>query len=408
MPGDYDDQLLKEGILHYKAGEFSLARRFLERALDSADDFQTRFGAYFHLALLSADPAKKREYLEEALVIDPLHAAARRALAVLDGRLKPEEIIDSDVPLSPLPEQVAAQADRFNCPKCGGRMVYAPDGRALVCEYCARSQFMGGEIAPEQDFFVAMASSRGHRSPVSVQVLHCSGCGAEFFLEAQELSFTCAYCGSAQVVRQDRTLLTPDAVIPFGFSLPQAQEYLAAWLHRKRLTERLTLGLLRPLYLPVWTFSLAGSIPWSGQVYRNKRMVTTSGEVPAYFNNIAVPATEQLPRLLPRLLETFDFTVTAPFDVRYLAGWPAGVQELSLSQAALEARRMAVERVRLEVRLDVGWVDDLRYHSSAISVDTFKLVLVPAWLADLRPTRPPQRLFSAAVNGATGAVCGDW
>ena len=38
MPEEYDNDLLKEGILHFQSKEYALARRYFERALDAADD----------------------------------------------------------------------------------------------------------------------------------------------------------------------------------------------------------------------------------------------------------------------------------------------------------------------------------------------------------------------------------
>jgi len=56
MPGEYDNDLLREGIFHYKVEEFDTARNYIERALENADDLQTRAQANYYLSLLSNDP----------------------------------------------------------------------------------------------------------------------------------------------------------------------------------------------------------------------------------------------------------------------------------------------------------------------------------------------------------------
>jgi len=61
---EYDNDLLKEGILRFKSKEFDAARSYLQRALDTADDNQTRAQANFFLSQLTDDPARKRQYLE--------------------------------------------------------------------------------------------------------------------------------------------------------------------------------------------------------------------------------------------------------------------------------------------------------------------------------------------------------
>jgi hypothetical protein len=77
MPEEYDNDLLKEGILHFKAKEFALARRYFERALYAADDLQTQAQANYYLSQVEDDPQLKRQFLEETLAVDMGHAGAR-------------------------------------------------------------------------------------------------------------------------------------------------------------------------------------------------------------------------------------------------------------------------------------------------------------------------------------------
>ncbi len=92
----------KEGILHFKSKEYAMARRYFERALDAADDLQTQAQANYYMSQVVDDPRQKRQFLEETLAIDMGHAAARRALAILDGKLKPAEIVNPDAIPAPI------------------------------------------------------------------------------------------------------------------------------------------------------------------------------------------------------------------------------------------------------------------------------------------------------------------
>src|SRR5215216_2042344 len=152
MFSDYGKELLKSGIIEAKAGNKEVARRYLER----------------------------------------------RSLALLDGRLKADEIINPDK-LSSAPEGIrSANAERFMCPNCGGWMSFAPDGQSLLCEYCSRNQTFTAQpgTAQEKDFIVAMATARGHGKPLNEQVFLCQGCGSQFILPPNQISSTCTYCGS--------------------------------------------------------------------------------------------------------------------------------------------------------------------------------------------------------------------
>jgi hypothetical protein len=152
-------------------------------------------------AKCSSDPAEKRKALENCLSHDLHHTRARRALAILDGRIKADEIVNPDR-LPAAPEGLrSADADRFMCPKCGGRMAFAPDGSSLVCDYCTRQHALGlgAKDEAEKDFIVAMATMKGHGKPLQEQAFHCNGCGAEFILPPKQISANCAYCDSPHV-----------------------------------------------------------------------------------------------------------------------------------------------------------------------------------------------------------------
>ena len=274
MPTEFDNDLLQEGILHFKAQEFEAARNYIERALENADDLQTRAQANYYLSRLTDDPLQKRKFLEETLAIDMSHAEARRALAILDGKLDPAEIVNPDALPAPAAGTVTVQADRFACPKCGGRMVYAPDGVSLVCENCQRTQHISSGVAgEEQDFFVAMANGKGFRKTVSMKSFKCQGCGANFLLAPQEISATCAYCGSVHVIAMNemRDLVEPDGIVPMAFEQKQAVQYLLQWVKKNRLNPQGQVSAPRGLYLPVWVFDITGNIPWNGRVIRNKK-----------------------------------------------------------------------------------------------------------------------------------------
>src|SRR5687767_2966609 len=112
MPSQDDNYLLREAVFNIKAKEYKTARHYLERALELADDWETRVQANFYLSQITDDPIQKRKYLEETLAFNPAHAEARRALAILDGTLRPEEIVDADNLPRQSTETKNAKADR--------------------------------------------------------------------------------------------------------------------------------------------------------------------------------------------------------------------------------------------------------------------------------------------------------
>jgi DNA-directed RNA polymerase subunit RPC12/RpoP len=407
MPGEYDNNLLREGILHYRTKEFDLARFYLERALENADDYDTRIEANFLLSKLAADPVKKRKYLEEVLAIDLSHAGARRDLAVLDGKLKPDEIVDPEKLPGPFVGTESVAADRFTCPKCGGRMVFAPDGVSLFCESCQRQEKLASlKTGQEQDFFIAMANGSAFRKTVSTKTFKCGGCGAAFLLPPGQASAACAYCGSVHVIAMDQLLdlLEPDAVIPMALDQKHANRCLLEWIEKNRLELQEPAQPPRGLYLPVWTFDITGAVPWNGRIIRNRVEVPISGEEMIDFNNLVVPASQNLAGLLKDGLAGFNFSSAPAYDPRYMAGWPAGIYERPMADASLDARQEAVFKVKTLVKQGHGYVIDLSYTTSNISVTSFKLVLVPVWVAQVLVS---SRRAHVLINGVSGSVCSE-
>ena len=235
---DYGKELLKNGIIEAKAGNKDSARRYFDRATYMSSDHEVMAEAWFWMSQVTDDPVEKRKALENCLSNDLQHARARRALAILDGKIKPDEIVDPDA-LPAAPAHLSqADAQRFMCPKCGGRMTFAPDGQALVCEYCSRNQSLHTQApARQEDFIVAMATSRGHDKPLAEQVFQCQGCGAQFILPPNQLSAVCVYCGSPHVVNLEKSkdLISPDGIIPFAFDQKHAVQLLINWVEENKI-----------------------------------------------------------------------------------------------------------------------------------------------------------------------------
>ena len=233
MFGDYSRDLLRTGIIELKAGNRIAARRYLDRCIYMSANHDVMAEAWYWLSQTTDDSRQQRDALENCLANDLHHAPARRALAILDGTLKASEVIDPNVAV-PASRLQDASAQRFICPRCGGRQVYAPDGRSLVCEYCRRHERVSSSASasPENDFILAMATRRGHGGPLQEQVRRCQGCGAEFIRAAAELSFSCPYCGSTYVVLVPTSgdLLAPDGIILHSFDVMRARDLLRTWL----------------------------------------------------------------------------------------------------------------------------------------------------------------------------------
>ena len=392
---DYGKELLKNGIIEAKAGNKDSARRYFDRATYMSSDHDVMAEAWFWMSQVTDDPVEKRKSLENCLSNDLQHARARRALAILDGKIKPDEIIDPDA-LPAAPAHLSqTDAQRFMCPKCGGRMTFAPDGQSLVCEYCSKNQSLHTQAsAKQEDFIVAMATARGHDKPLAEQVFQCQGCGAQFILPPNQLSAVCVYCGSPHVINLEKSkdLIAPDGIIPFAFDQKHAIQLLINWVEGNAIKPEKQVEQPRGLYLPLWTFDLGGVINYTGEMidqddigfgHRQPRMVQVNDSYPLLIHDIPIPASRKCSAPLMRLIPTFDFKIVQPYDPRYLSDWPAELYDIPMADASLDARSQALNLTKRDLPNKAGLAKLISTSSANMTIDSFRLNLLPVWMTEL-------------------------
>jgi len=417
MFSDYGKELLRSGIIDAKTDNKEGARRYLDRAVYISNDHDVLAEAWFWMSEVLDDKVEKRKALENCLANDLRHARARRALAILDGKLKAGEIINPDkLPLAPEGLH-AANAERFMCPKCGGRMSFAPDGQSLVCEYCSRNQKFTAQpgTADEKDFIIAMATARGHGKPLNEQVFHCEGCGCEFILPPDQISFTCVYCGSPHVVNweSEEELLAPDGIIPHAFDQKRAIKFLIDWVESNQIKPERQVDFPRGVYLPLWTFDLGGVIDYVGETIDNNEIqfnskmpktIRVSDSYPVQMNDIPIPASRKLSAVFLKLIPTFELRGVKPYDPRYLANWPAEVYDIPMAEASLDARGQTFKHYKNDLPNLLTPIRLISTSSAKMTVESFRLNLLPVWMTEL-PFSGREHLV--LINGQKGTVASD-
>ncbi len=412
---DYSKELLRTGIIEAKTGNQESARRYLDRAIYMAGSHDVLSEAWFWMSEVTADPVEKRKALENCLSHDMRHARARRALAIIDGKLKADEVINPDK-LPPAPDGLRqADAQRFMCPKCGGRMSFAPGGQGLVCEYCTRNQTLGAGTAPadEKDFIVAMATARGHGKPLQEQVFHCNGCGAEFILPPKQISASCVYCDSPHVVSLEKTkdLLAPDGIIPHAFDQKRAVKLLVDWVEVNNFKPEKQVNLPRGLYLPLWTFDVGGSIEYAYEIGNNEEnpygeptRQRITDQYPVMVDDLPLPASRKPSAVFLKLIPTFDTKSIKPYDPRFLANWPAEIYDVPMADASLDARSQTYTKYKRDLPHLINNMNIVHTSSANLVIESFKLNLLPVWMTEL-PFDGREHLV--LINGQNGVVSSD-
>ena len=412
---DYVRDLFVRGVAAAKAKDFREAQNYLERVLELDPPPEQRVEALIRLAEICPQADLQRKWIEEALAYNPADMRARRILAVLNGQVRPDQFINPDTISHPTASAVPQKAnvDRFTCPQCGGRMTFTPDGSALSCEYCEARGSKQRSLASTQseaaeNFLLAMVTGKGHLHPVNRQTFSCKGCGSEFILTAEEISAICPYCGSVYVVKNSAAheQIDPHLMFPFKVHPSAAVEIIQRWLVQAGLpSERRQLEQGVGIYLPAWSFEMAGQVPWNCLVEEGRnRWVPLTGNEIVYHANVLVPAGKRLQPECADELTAFNMKMAVPFEETYLANWMAETYSITLGDASLEAREWTYEFEKQSVRDRFFQpVRDLRFTSTGITIESFQLVLLPVWLFHYRVG---DDRYQVIINSFTGGVRG--
>ena len=246
----------------------------------------------------------------------------------------------------------------------------------------------------EQDFLAALPTDRGHTWELPVaRWLACQGCGANFTLPPAQSTASCPFCESAHVAEAERgpDLIAPEAVIPFCLDAEAVTRGILRWLAERRggpadLARRAILLTPKPVYLPFWTFNVLGQVSWRGSLTAEygDEPKPVSGSQPVWLDNFLVPASHTLPQAVQAGLTDFDLSALVPYSPDLLADWPVEVYQIPLGDASLVAHQHAYHAAMRGVRdgFTAGeTIHGLSSDSSGLVVDSFKLVLLPVWVA---------------------------
>jgi DNA-directed RNA polymerase subunit RPC12/RpoP len=328
----------------------------------------------------------------------------------VDGKLDPIAVIDPDrMTVPPAPGTQSADAQRFVCSTCGGRMTYTPDGQSLTCEYCESRQHLGAPTTqvkelPEGDFFLAMATIKGHASPVDFRAFACQGCGASFILPPSQMSLICPYCASTYVIRQAETrqLMAPNALVPFLLDEKKARSTLITWFKTNGFTQLPRVGPGHGYYLPVWSFDLGGTLNIGCEIHNGDRWIPQHEEYPLLSRNVLVLATHRFPDSLGASIQSYNMDELVPFDPRFLANWLAETYQISIGDASLDAREKALAEQKNKVMYSyIQPMRNLTLDSSRMQVESYQLLLLPGWITYYMWENKRYEVF---INGQNGKV----
>lgn len=427
----YRGEINRNAMAAFNSGHDYVRQGNNDKALESfkrAVYFQPDFAdAHIAIADLVDDEATKRDHLSTVIAYDASNPEALRRLMVLNGRLTPEAAARTyhynDQRIEHIGQVEAKQNEVLLCPVCGGQLTVWDETGQVECKYCGHievrtpSRNVGADLL---SMALLERKAQPSRWVVGERILHCNECGAERTIPARNLTHECPFCGSQHVVQQEpaEALEQPDGLIAFRVSRQQAGEHIKAELKRTRHRiaalfddNRIASGTLEPMFLPFWLFDAIADVTET-RTYtggdsdmlrlNGQGVVTTTTFTDGMYDVSVCGVTSPSPELIAKLAP-FDLKAMVAYQPKLLAKYPAQIYSIDFDKASLEARGIISAAMREKHgRRDTGDERMKITVSSLVKSMSFRLVLLPVWIASLLEVDDDTR--TALVNGQTGKV----
>ncbi|MCL4560268.1 MAG: TFIIB-type zinc ribbon-containing protein [Chloroflexi bacterium] len=346
--------------------------------------------------------------------------------------------VDSKIPgiqvyaPAPVVEKVPEE-QTFTCPNCGATTAFDPDAASVTCSHCGYVQKLHadvvGEAAPAAEFTVSTLQGQQRGWGQERRELHCNSCGADLSIEANDLSTTCPFCASNQVINRatQKEGVRPGFLIPFKIDRTACVQNARAWLGRGWMYPSDLSGVgqqinFQGIYLPFWTFSAQISAKWEAEVgyERTERYYDAgskswqtrtvidwrwqSGQVEVPIRDLLGMGAKNISPHILAQIEPYDLSSLTAYDPGFLAGWKAKSYDIPLQPAWDAARVEMREHARDACMEDIPTHHVRNFSMSAdFNDESWRLILLPVYLATYQFA---QKTYQVMVNGQTGSVAG--
>lgn len=312
----------------------------------------------------------------------------------------------------------------FQCPNCGGHVVFEPTLQKMKCEFCD-SLFdpEPGDIPEEGKKSEAKVEVTEANDQYEANVYTCPQCGGEIISDADTAVTFCSYCGSSTVLEGRLTKIRkPDYVIPFVKTKEEARDAYVRTIRRSlfapsSVKKDTVVERFRGIYMPYWVydFHTDGRTVIQG-VHDHRRgnyiyhdHYDVKSDLHADYEGVAFDASSSFSDSLSSAIAPYDTKEKKPFDEGYLAGFYADTSDIPEFVYQNQAREMV--RADLANRL-MATGNYAPYGVSAMSAarmvgpdtEDSKMGYFPVWFL---ANRTKDRISYAVVNGQTGRVAAD-
>lgn len=315
--------------------------------------------------------------------------------------------------------------DTSVCNNCGGKTVFDPQKQKLKCLYCGSVfDIPSTEKIAEKPIEDLLLNAKPWKE---IQVLQCSACGAKEVVGKGQISTTCAFCGSSNVVKSDQIVgMKPQGVCPFRQSKTDAAALAKKWAKGKIFAPNSFKKSANPqniygIFSPAFTFDCSTQTNYSGSLAKTESRTRTvngktrtefyttyyniRGNHTKIFDDIVVQASENIPQKTLNKLEPFPTADALRYNKNYLSGYSANTYSMSGVQSWQMCKNQMYDQLKAEILRKYHYSYVVSYRQDTNYSNTkFKYVLLPIYVGH---HKYKNKVYNFFVNGTTGKVVGD-
>jgi hypothetical protein len=308
-------------------------------------------------------------------------------------------------------------------------MAFDPKTTTLTCNACGfqcNQQEFDSQNVNELDLLHTLKEIEQYNEDDESLSVSCPNCGGQNDFPVNIVATACTYCKSPLTAAQNsKRTLRPQGLVPFAIPKDKAQSTFKTWLKSQwflpNKAKKLNLrDSLKGVYRPTWTFDFTSQSFYVGErgdyyyvtvktkngtrTERKTRWRGASGSVRLDFDDILVYASNRLDRKLQESLGGFMPKQAVDYNNDAIMGFDEESYDVKLTDAFEEAKSFADDRIRSEVRRDIGG-DEQRIFTvnTAYSDLSYKLLLIPFWSSTYIFKG---KSYTYIVNGQTGNAHG--
>lgn len=312
----------------------------------------------------------------------------------------------------------------YQCPNCGGGLVFDPEKQKYTCEYCL-SEF--GEEAFLKHGTAESGEQETDRTEGSGEaVLYtCPSCGAEIVTEETTAADFCYYCHNP-VILSGRLLgeYHPDYVIPFSIEKEKAVEIFNTWIRKKRFIPKAfyseeQIEKITGVYFPYLLYSCKadGKLDaradrlrvWvSGSLrYTEKKNYEVQREGVMDVRFVPRNALKKANRKLVEGVLPYEMNRLKPFAMGFLSGFQAERRDMEEASFDQEVKEEVKQFAVNTLKTSISSYDSVQVKNQSVSFidERWEYALLPVWSLTYREEAKDE-VYYFAVNGQTGKVCG--